>query len=463
MKKNTIYLSILTIRSFCFILIVTLSFLFVFSAHAQWVVKSSGLDNQLGLQSMVAPLGDSLNCYAIAYNDVSYWTANLSIISKTNNGGTTWQKVDLNTITGNRLWGSCATPRNVVHVIGNSAAGGNLFKSKDGGNTWVQEGSNTFTDVSGGSFVNNIFFFNAKDGVVFGDPEGGYFEIYTTSDSGNTWSRVPSANIPARLPNEYGLTFYGDQYQNTVWMGVTTWDASFANITNSRLFRSDDKGLTWYVKNSNMPLSQNDVTMRFRDANVGLMKTYGSLYRTIDGGGTWTQFNYCSTWYASNLDYIPGTSSSWISSGGALGTQPGTSISPDDGTTWVPIDAGTKHTCVKMTSDHHGYSGGVSTGSGTDGVFTFNGITGINENNNSNQQWSIYPNPVSDKIYIKSEKQYKSNKINLSIYDIDGRVLIQKTKISFNDEIDVSMLTKGMYLVEIENSNGKSSDKFIKE
>ena len=36
------------------------------------------------------------------------------------------------------------------------------------------------------SFPDAIKFFNPKNGVMFGDPQNGYFEIYTTSDGGNS-------------------------------------------------------------------------------------------------------------------------------------------------------------------------------------------------------------------------------------------------------------------------------------
>ena len=66
----------------------------------------------------------------------------------------------------------------------------------------------------------------------------------------------------------------------------------------------------------------------------------------------------------------------WISTGGGTPGNPnsaygfGSSISYDDGDHWITLDTW-NHTCVDMTNPTHGYSGGVTTGSGDDGVFVY--------------------------------------------------------------------------------------------
>ena len=79
----------------------------------------------------------------------------------------------------------------VVKTVG----GGAIYKSTDGGVTWLPSGAGTvFTNTI--SFPNEIYFWDAANGFTFGDPISGATEIYTTVDSGNTWLQVPPANIP---------------------------------------------------------------------------------------------------------------------------------------------------------------------------------------------------------------------------------------------------------------------------
>ncbi|WP_082482475.1 BspA family leucine-rich repeat surface protein [Chryseobacterium sp. Leaf394] len=69
---------------------------------------------------------------------------------------------------------------------------------------------------------------------------------------------------------------------------------------------------------------------------------------------------------------------------------------------------------------------------------------------------SIYPNPVSDFIYIKNLKDIDSYKI----FDTSGRIVLQG---SFNeDKIDVRNLTKGNYLLQFKTKNDMKNLKFIK-
>jgi hypothetical protein len=122
-----------------------------------------------------------------------------------------------------------------------------------------------------------------------------------------------------------------------------------------------------------------DGSIKFRNSSVGLYKNNAILYRTTDGGTTFDVVNYTGKWFSFDMDNIPGNTGWWISTGGGTLTPPnpnsakglGSSISYDDGNHWVILDTDVNHTCVDMTSPSHGYSGGVTTGSGDDGVFVY--------------------------------------------------------------------------------------------
>jgi len=82
--------------------------------------------------------------------------------------------------------------------------GGAVYKTLDGGSNWTKQ---TTTEYTGsGAYFDWICFFTPDSGVILGDPVGGVYEIYTTTDGGNTWNVVPSANIPVPITGEFGLT-----------------------------------------------------------------------------------------------------------------------------------------------------------------------------------------------------------------------------------------------------------------
>ncbi|MCD1117034.1 T9SS type A sorting domain-containing protein [Chryseobacterium turcicum] len=69
---------------------------------------------------------------------------------------------------------------------------------------------------------------------------------------------------------------------------------------------------------------------------------------------------------------------------------------------------------------------------------------------------SIYPNPTSDVLNIKTDSKINS----VSVVDITGKKVNVKLE---NDKIDVRNLPAGIYLVNIETKDGISTEKFIKK
>ena len=62
---------------------------------------------------------------------------------------------------------------------------------------------------------------------------------------------------------------------------------------------------------------------------------------------------------------------------------------------------------------------------------------------------SIYPNPASDLVQIKSDQEFDS----FAIYNVSGQQILSK-QLNSEQRIDVSTLTKGMYFLKL-NSNGQ--------
>lgn len=69
---------------------------------------------------------------------------------------------------------------------------------------------------------------------------------------------------------------------------------------------------------------------------------------------------------------------------------------------------------------------------------------------------SIYPNPVSDIIYMKNK-----GKFNIRIFDLSGKMLLDKN--TETESIDVRNLKAGTYIINIKNSDYNTTMKFIKQ
>ncbi len=88
--------------------------------------------------------------------------------------------------------------------------------------------------------------------------------------------------------------------------------------------------------------------------------------------------------------------------------------------------------------------------------YSNNIVLAAKEVTKENNDIQIYPNPVVDHLTLKSAS--KINKVE--IFDMSGK----NTGSSLNgDKVDVSTLTSGTYLINIETKEGKISKKFIKK
>ena len=138
--------------------------------------------------------------------------------------------------------GICAHDANTawVTMIGLvEGSGGAVFRTTDSGVTWIED--STAFKTSGG-FANFIHFFDANNGVCMGDPTDDYFEIYTTSDGGATWSRVPIANFPPHLLANMGSISLFFAAGNSLWFPTGIFGEGYRT---GKYYRTTDRGLTW--------------------------------------------------------------------------------------------------------------------------------------------------------------------------------------------------------------------------
>ena len=83
--------------------------------------------------------------------------------------------------------------------------------------------------------------------------------------------------------------------------------------------------------------------------------------------------------------------------------------------------------------------------------------TGTVSNENFDNNFKIYPNPAKDIISI--ETNFSS--YTLKVTDILGNTLLSKSNLSFNNNIDVSTLKNGTYLVELISARDRRINKII--
>jgi len=93
-------------------------------------------------------------------------------------------------------------------------------------------------------------------------------------------------------------------------------------------------------------------------------------------------------------------------------------------------------------------------GAGEEAHFKTVGELGNNDNILSNVV--IYPNPATNNLNIQNAENS-----SIKVFDLLGRIVALENNISLNQQLDVSKLTTGTYLIKIINGNQVKTDKFI--
>lgn len=179
--------------------------------------------------------------------------------------------------------------------------------------------------------------------------------------------------------------------------------------------------------------------------------TYGDgLFLSTDNGSNWTSVNIYSS---GQVVLSLATRGNYIFEG----TGNGVFLSKDNGNSWASINTGLSILSINSLalSDNTLYAGINGDGIWKRPLSDFGITTGLNET--QNYDIKTYPNPVNDILYLQGLKE----NTKVSITDIQGKKVLVNNPV--NNQIDVSRLRKGIYLIEFETNHILTTKKFIKK
>ncbi|MCL8537100.1 T9SS type A sorting domain-containing protein [Chryseobacterium gallinarum] len=84
-------------------------------------------------------------------------------------------------------------------------------------------------------------------------------------------------------------------------------------------------------------------------------------------------------------------------------------------------------------------------------------VLAISETNRKTEQFTLYPNPAKDTLYIESKEEI----IKAEIYDLTGRIINSTT--AKGNSVNVSELTKGNYIIKMFTKDKTFTQKFKKD
>jgi photosystem II stability/assembly factor-like uncharacterized protein len=454
------FLTQITMRKQVCLLLTGLLVLISAGAQAQWVNKAVPFGDPAQFNVGISAV-DANVAWTTVYEYDGPNDGPTPLVSRTTDGGATWLTRPVTGLSATGIVTSlCALDASTAWATTADFNGaGGVVKTTDGGATWaLQTTATQFASAS--SYPALVSFFDANTGVAIGNPDAAGFEIYTTTNGGSTWVRVPAANTPAPLEREKvsnGGTMLA-RSGNSIWFGTD----------KSRVLRSADRGQTWAVGVT--PLDRIEgKTMAFRDLDNGLaIDEGGGIARTTDGGATWTRLSPAGPLHVIGLDHVPGTQT-YVSTGfdGTINGA-GSSRSTDDGQTWVAIESTINHVMVDFVSPTVGWSGGVIVLPNEElrgnGMNLYSGpALGTNSALAARLGISTFPNPASDRRFTVRAPGLKAATTARVLDGLGRQVLVQDWRTPHTVPLTLSLngQAAGVYVLEVSTPEGLVRQKLV--
>lgn len=223
-------------------------------------------------------------------DDIAWVSGSNGYIGKTIDAGKTWQwvqpagyeKLDFRDI-------EAFDEQKAIAVNAGSPA--YILLTINGGKTWTEQ----YKNLDSAIFLDGMDFWDAKNGIIFGDPVLHKMQLLRTRDGGLSWNDISDNLKPEMTTGEAGFAASGTTIKTLP--GGWTWIATGGAVAN--IYRSDNYAYTWNV--FKCPIihgesSTGTFSMAFYDKNRGVVvggnylkdkENSNNVLLTSNGGKTW--------------------------------------------------------------------------------------------------------------------------------------------------------------------------------
>ncbi len=400
-----------------------------------WSEQTSGVTQQLTSVSCI----DGNNSWVCGYN---------ATVLRTSNSGTNWVNVSGNGIPPTmqliNMWGITNTTALVAGYIGSNTW---VYRTSNAGANWVQ----VFTQTGG--FINGLSIRLDSIGFMAGDPVGGRWSLWKTTNNGANWDSsglyLPQAGAETGYNNSIVYT------QNRIWFGTN----------NSRIYHSTNNGSNWSIQTT----PEVDISAIWFDVSGNATGYAGgnTFLKTTNYGANWTTLTSMGTglivgiaglmMWSGNIWYVrSGSGNIWYNNGSGFNMLDYTA------------PAGTyRH----ITTDRIANWPFIGFAVRNNGAISYKWIfvEGINnlggEIPNEFSLSQNYPNPFNPTTKLKFQMP-KSGLAKLVVYDMIGKEIqtIVNQELSpgtYEVDFDGSRLSSGVYYYKIQAGDFSETKKMV--
>ncbi len=365
-----------------------------------------------------------------------------------------------------------------------------LWKTTNGGTTWLNVGGGTQHNTSFEYYVTDICFKDSLTGWF--SMFGGTDACYRTTDGGNSWTqlRVPDSNYGAVSiyynPNTnrlfLGMADGGVQVSTDIgntWHLVTSAEAGGFSFWNDSMgiasayptdstvgiMRTTDGGLSWILVDM---LADGNQPLAIPGTSIGFEADRGRIIirRSDDYGQTWRVLKDFGPLQDSQVTSLAPYGTGMIRGDLSrlyIQTDSGIYVSIDSGYTWK-FDGGPTY-FTNFSNDRFYSVDGITFAGMTygDGILKGGGLweeiwptSGVAERADTVSSFRVFPNPAGSSVTVEGASG------PVAVYDPLGRSCTTPQPPPWKGGgvvLDVSGLPSGMYFV----SDGVQRTKFIKE
>ena len=324
----------------------------------------------------------------------------------------------------------CAIDPYDEDLLYSSSQYGGLRKSFNGGNNW-----DNIKPVSyDGAWVTPYKIHPKNNNMIV----AGYDEVYLSLTSGAVWDSI-SYNVS------------GGQSVRTIALAPSNEDYIYA-ATYSRLMKTTNGGQSWTSIKPGLPnYNISDVTVSDNDPNrlwvtMSEYNASNKVFESTNGGTTWTNIT------GTNLPNLPVNCIVYQANAKEdlyIGTDIGVYHKDNTMSDWAPYKNGLPNVVVNELEIHYPTSRirAATFGRGVWDSPLNSSSTYTNSETVNNL--NVYPNPASNKLYIKLKS---SDLVHFEIRSISGKIIKEGTLVSSN-YIDISRINSGTYIIKIRVGN----------